>query len=123
MSMVEQFLKDLETTPEDWRVRGIFADWCEDNTQPQLAACLRWMTRLHKRPYHGASGRATWFNADTISSGLGDPESDIPGVIYDLLEGGQKVANHKAYLSMRSAEEAFYSAWQKARERGWNPDD
>lgn len=121
MTLRDQFLTELTETPDDWTLRCIFADWCDDNNQPEVAACLKWMIDRRKRPYRGSHGRATWFNADTITSGLGDPESDIPGAIYDQLRGGQIVANHQAFASLREAEEAFYDAWQKARADGWNP--
>lgn len=122
MSMIDAFLDDLSRTPDDWSLRGVFADWCEDNRQADTAACLRWMVAHHKRPYHGSSGRGTWFNADTIAPDLGDPESDIPGPLFDQLPGGKPVANHKAYPSFREAEVAFHQAWREARERGWNPE-
>ena len=122
MGLPKQFIEGLARAPDDWQLRGVFADWCEENDWPGLAACLRWMARRRKRPYRGTAERATWFNADTISSGLGDPESDIPGAVYALLEGGEVVANHTAYPSLRQAEEAFYYAWQKARAGGWDPD-
>ena len=71
----------------------------------------------HKRPYNREVRKATWFNADTIPSGLGDPESDIPGLLFRLLEGGREVANHKIYGTVREAEEAFLTAWQQAGQR------
>jgi hypothetical protein len=71
------FLEDLGQDPANWAVRSVMADWCEDNGLPAWAACLRWMTRQHKRPYSGSSGMFTWFNADTIDPNLGDPESDL----------------------------------------------
>jgi uncharacterized protein (TIGR02996 family) len=124
MSMLEQFLDELARSPDDWALRGVFADWCEDNRQPALAACLRWMARRRKRAYRGAAGRGTWFNADTIGPDLRDrdPESNVPGLIFGLLEGGRAVANHKVYPSVRAAEEAFHAAWLRARAGGWDPD-
>jgi hypothetical protein len=121
MSILDQFLEDMARAPEDWNLRGVVADWAEDNQRPDLAECLRWMVRAHKRPYHGASGGATWFNAETVAEGLGDPESDIPAVLFKLLEDGKEVANHKSFPSLRAAEEAFQAAWAAARTRGWSP--
>jgi hypothetical protein len=121
MSILDQFLEDLQKAPEDWSLRGVIADWGEDNNRPELAGCLRWMIRKRKRPYHGASGAATWFNAETVAQDLGDPESDIPAAIFNLLEGGEEVANHKSFPSLRAAEEALQAAWKKACDAGWNP--
>jgi hypothetical protein len=123
MTILEQFLNDLGTTPEDWNLRGVVADWAEDNNRPELAECLRWMIRQRKRPYHGASATGTWFNAETVSEGLGDPESDIPAAVYRSLEGGKEVANHKSFPSLRAAEESFQAAWAKARAGGWVPNE
>jgi uncharacterized protein (TIGR02996 family) len=123
MSTQEQLLDDLCRAPEDWKLRGVLADWFEDNNQTEAAACLRWMIRNQKRPYHGANRGATWFNADTVAPGLGDPESDIPGDLFKLLEGGKEVANHKSFTALRDAEESILAAWARAREGGWKPAD
>ena len=122
MTLPMQFVEGLARAPGDWDLRAVFADWCEENAEADVAACLRWMVRHEKRPYHGSSDRATWFNADTIGQGLGDPESDIPAAIFTLLEGGTALANHKAYATVPQAEEAFYHAWHAAREKGWSPE-
>jgi uncharacterized protein (TIGR02996 family) len=121
MSTRDELMEDLCRAPADWKMRGVLADWYEDNDQPEQAACLRWMIQHHKRPYHGAHRGATWFNADTIGQGLGDPESDIPGEVFRLLEGGKEVANHKSFTAVREAEEAILAAWSKARQAGWKP--
>ena len=121
MSTREQLLEDLCREPEDWKLRGVLADWYDDNDQADPAACLRWMIRHKKRPYHGARQGATWFNANTVAPGLGDPESDIPEELFRLLEGGKEVANHKSFPSLREAEEALLSAWAQAQQTGWKP--
>ena len=50
MSMHDQFLADLLQTPDDRMLRGVYADWCEDNDLSECAACLRWMASANKRP-------------------------------------------------------------------------
>src|SRR5262249_53548164 len=35
MSMLQQFLEELAKAPEDWKLRGVMADWCEDNQEAQ----------------------------------------------------------------------------------------
>jgi uncharacterized protein (TIGR02996 family) len=124
MTILDQFLNDLAGAPEDWTLRGVLADWADDNSQPQLAECLRWMIRCQKRPYPDKSGRGTWFNAETIRKDLdlGDPESDIPAALFTQLEGGDEVKNHRLFKTLRAAEEAFQAAWVKAREKGWKPE-
>lgn len=123
MSILDQLLNDLGQTPDDWKLRGVLADWFEDNSRPEESACVRWMIRHQKRPYHGSSSGATWFNADTVADGLGDPESDIPGSVFELLEGGKSVANHMTFPNVRAAEEAFIAGWTRARKKGWKVDE
>jgi uncharacterized protein (TIGR02996 family) len=115
VSTRDQLLDALCSEPNDWKLRGVLGDWYEDNNCPDEAACLRWMVEQHKRPYHGASRNATWFNADKVRKGLGDPESDLPDALFRLLEGGKEIANHKRFPSARAAEEALLAAWRKAR--------
>jgi len=121
MSMLNQFLKDLGQAPDDWKLRSIVADWCEDNQETQRAECLRWMIKHKKRPYPSSAGKATWFNADKISPGLGDPESDIPEGLFKHLDGGNQAANHRTYGNFPESEEAIQQAWVKARAGGWSP--
>jgi uncharacterized protein (TIGR02996 family) len=114
MSTRDQLLDDLCNAPNDWDLRGVLADWYEDNNFPDEAACLRWMIQQRKRPYHGANRTATWFNADKVRTGLGDPESDIPAALFQLLEGGREVGNHKRFPTICAAEESLLAAWRKA---------
>jgi hypothetical protein len=122
MSILDQFLADLAKQPEDWSLRGVIADWAEDNNRPQLAECLRWMAGKRKRPYQGSAGSWAWFNAETIADGLGDPESDIPSAVFAMMEGGDEIANHRSFATFRAAEESFQQAWVKARTSGWKPE-
>ena len=121
MSMHEQFLADLLETPDDRMLRRVYADWCEDNELLEIAECLRWMASANKRPMRGSTGTGTWFDADTIGSGLGDEASDLPDGLYRCLEGTE-FGNHRTFGSLPEAERAIQSAWVKARKAGWNPD-
>jgi hypothetical protein len=121
MSDRDRLLDDLCRKPDDWQLRDALAAWFEDNGLPEEAACLRWMAENRKRPYHGTSPQATWFNADTVAPGLGDRESDVPGAVYAHLEGGTQVSNHVTFDDLKAAEEAFLAAWVKARKAGWEP--
>jgi hypothetical protein len=116
-NVLDYVLSSLDLTPEDYDLRNVLADYAEDNGEGSLAKALRFEAKYRKRPYIGDSG-ASWFNADTISSGIGDPESDIPGPVYEALEGGTKVANHKKYKSKKEAEEAFLLAFAKLDREG-----
>lgn len=120
-TILDKFLEDLCNDPNNWTLRGVIADWAEDNGISELAQCLRWMITNKKRPYHGENNRATWFNAETISQGLGDNSSDIPAILYNALEGGKERANHKTFSPRKEAETAFYAAWKQATAEGWKP--
>ena len=120
--MHEQFLADLLETPDDRTLRGVYADWCEDNDLPEAAECLRWMAAAGKRPMRGSTGIGVWFNGDTIAKGLGDEESDLPDGLYRRLEGGGEFVNHRTFGSLPEAERAIQTAWVKARKAGWTPD-
>jgi uncharacterized protein (TIGR02996 family) len=117
--MLESFYEDLSRNPGDWGVRSVMADWCEEHDRTLQAECLRWMLLHRKRPHQGVSGTCSWFNADTIPQGCGDPESDIPGAIYRHLKG-QVTCNHRTYDSVRAAEDDFLAAWALARQEGWS---
>src|SRR5262245_21086062 len=105
MSMLKQLLEDIARSPDDWSLRGVLADWCEDNQQPQRAECLRWMIRQKKRPHKASGGQASWFNADKVQPDLGEPESDLPDALFRRLEGGWQAANHRTYGDFLQAEE------------------
>lgn len=134
MSVRDQLLADLcaaiakESRDDEASIatarkfRNLLADWFDDNNLPDEAECLRWMLEHQKRPYHGSSPQASWFNKDTISPGLGDPESDVPGGVYQHLEGGKVTANHRTFDTLEAAEKAFLAAWVKARKGGWKPE-
>ena len=121
MSLHEQFLADLLRTPDDRTLRRVYADWCEDNDLPECAECLRWMASANKRPLRGSTGGGTWFDGDTIASGLGDEESDLPDALYRCVQGGGEFCNHRTFDSLSEAERALQAAWAKARKAGWTP--
>ena len=123
MSMHDQFLEGLLQTPDDRTLRRVYADWCEDNDQPDCAECLRWMASANKRPFRGSTNTVTWFNAETIAPEQGDEESDLPDAVFRMLEGGLEVAHHRAFASLTEAERAIQGAWVKARKVGWAPGD
>jgi hypothetical protein len=112
--MKNDFIWELSKNPGDFITRSVFADWCEDNDEPELSECLRWMVKNNKRPYKAeGKNEFAWFNADSITGNLGDTESDIPGKLYTKIQGGKESANHKVFPSFEDAENGLYSAWKK----------
>ncbi len=124
MDMFDKFVEDMNEDSDNWKLRSVIADWFEDNNQLAKAECFRWSVLNNKRPCRngGSKPAATyaWFNKDTISAGMTDPESDIPGKLYDCLPG-KSTANHKSYDTLREAEEALIEAYKLAVAKGWNP--
>ncbi len=106
-----------------WDVYRMYGDYCEDNKQDYLAECLRWQADNKHRPLvDSSSPNAAWFNKNVVTTlGIGDPESDLPEELYNNLEDGKVVANHKSYESLLLAEKALQKAWAKTREGGWTP--
>lgn len=100
---------------------NIVADYFDDENRLPEAEAMRYMVLEKKRPYTIAMEeektkedkplKATWFNAGTIGTGLGDEESDLPSPLFNLLQGGKDVANHRTYNNVQEACEAFIAAY------------
>lgn len=60
------FVFGLIDKPTDWTSYLIFADWAEDNNEPQLASTLRWMAEKHVHPIHDPK-RGFWHWGNELS--------------------------------------------------------
>jgi hypothetical protein len=50
-----------------------------------------------------------------------DPESDLPSVLYNHLQGREGLEEiYRSYDSLRAAEKDLYSAFARARSGGWD---
>jgi hypothetical protein len=116
-------LEMLKVGPPNWALLLELADRRERAGRGEEAEALRWMADRRKRPY-GSSERGlyTWFNAGTIVSGLGDPESDLPAAVFSRLKGGALVANHRSYRMLWDACEDCVAARVAARRAGVSVD-
>ena len=121
-TVYDQFLDEMEAAPDDFTIRSIFADWCEDNGKEELAECLRWMVENGKRPRIMTRPIVEWVWYDEESYVDIDVESDLPSNIFKRLGGflGNEDSRtgvsgdpfgSKRYKTFRAAEEAFYKAW------------
>lgn len=105
MTELDKLWEDVCADPENWRLRQVLADHYEDHGLPKEAEWLRWMARHQKRPQVArVSMRAYWFHAEAMNSDAGDPQSDLPGVLYFRLKAGKVSANHHEYESAIEAE-------------------
>ncbi len=80
----------LDSAPDDWPLRLVYADWLDENGDPELAFAQRWMGQNQKCPGSGYSRRANlssydWFDGDDYHKD--DPE-DIPHGLFVRLPGG-----------------------------------
>lgn len=119
---IENLFQALTQNPEDWILHSVLADALEDAGKSFEADCLRWLGRNRKRPYAISKGNPEnfWFDQSKINLNGFDPESDLPGELYEQLDG-KTVANQKVYESYREAIEAVMVAWRKAVEGNWIP--
>ncbi len=120
MTTLDALYEGLTRSPNDWELRAVLADWFEENGRQDVADCLHWMVRHHKRPYHSDRGTYHWFNIERVTT-ASDPESDIPEPVYRKLTGkeGQEMV-FRDYDDLRSADEDFYAGWNEARRQGWS---
>jgi uncharacterized protein (TIGR02996 family) len=57
-----QWAIHLDSNPEDWESRRVYADWLEESGDDDMARCQRWMARTETAPvlgpyYHSVSHR------------------------------------------------------------------
>jgi hypothetical protein len=122
MTTLQTLYAALHESPDDWQSRAILGDWFEEAGQQNFADCVRWMIDKRKRPYRSTTGTYHWFNAERVTT-ASDPESDIPEAVYKLLQGREGLETiFRDYKDLPGAEEDFYIAWQRARDRGWKSD-
>jgi uncharacterized protein (TIGR02996 family) len=120
---LDALLRALAADPADALTKLAIADLYEEHGNPGAAGAWRWLARTGKRPYSGGESNFLWFNRDTISTNLltVDPESNIPGAIYECLVAEALEANHKIFPTREQAHQAFLAAFQQAIEAGWEP--
>jgi uncharacterized protein (TIGR02996 family) len=130
-AVLDQFLAEMEASPDDFGLRSILADWCSENGMEDAAECLRWTVEKEKRPRDVLLGEWVWYELESVlATGIEydpSPWSNLPAVIFRELgswvtksrtgESGD-VGGRKAYKSFRAAEEALWAAWAKAKAEG-----
>ncbi len=122
----------LDANPQDWDLRLIYADWCEENDYNNIAILQRWLSQNRKCPGPGcvleaAINEASWFNAEQEGNrwtfpesvktfGFVDPHWCLPHPFFILLhdyikigriDGGFHNRFAKSWSSRREAESAL----------------
>lgn len=98
--------------------RNVLADYLEECGFPEESACQRYLAKNNLRPYSSdKSDKAfIWFSVKVREDSIGDADSDLPDVLFDLLEGGTKIARHRVYKTAKEAEQAVVDAWHNLTE-------
>jgi len=104
-------LDQLRHNDKDWELYLVTSDWCEERGDMEAAEGLRWQARNRKRPasYPMAS---TWFNG-SFMGGSNDPESDLPGEVFDKLPSLR--APYVVMHDYESFEDACRGLWRAMR--------
>ena len=50
LQSIEDWYKQIESSPDNWTLRSVFADWLEESEQPRLCAGQRWQVQHQRRP-------------------------------------------------------------------------
>lgn len=126
----DSLLDQLCLTPDDWTLRGIWADALEDAGNQHASDCVRWCVRHHKRPrsYRAwesdpyVNKRAQWYD-ESWTDGAYDVESDLPTELYVRL-GGEPLKRSPSQINYelpKGAELALLEAWPLALADGFDP--
>lgn len=62
MTTKEQFLQMIETHPLDWELKGVFADWLEEQGENDLAGTFRWCVQNRQHPLPTPSKSYFWLD-------------------------------------------------------------
>jgi hypothetical protein len=106
---------------------NVLADWFADHNREAEAGALAYCVKNGLYPYVSIPrpeekdkekkeedlAAASWFNKDKVAQGLGEEYSNLPEQLYEALEGGKPVANHKTWPTVQAAIEALAAAWAK----------
>lgn len=141
---IDSFWADLETQPDNWTLRSIFADYCEDEYHAtkdlvgdpdiliysarhyQLALYLRWTIRERKRPYEDTGLEpepltSIWrWTVAEASFNLHD--SAVYFIIGNNLSRGKVGGPYnkdRLYLTLKDAEEDMCEAYNIWLAREW----
>src|SRR4051812_39025467 len=111
MDTLERLQTALDADPLDGQTRLVLADWYDDHGDAGRAGLQRWLAAQSKRPRLW-SGDYAWYHEDQVSSRDIDPESDLPGDLFNLLPD-RRSPSSAYYSTRRVAEEALLIAWLK----------
>jgi hypothetical protein len=111
----DDWVAAMAEAPDDFDLRRVAADWCEENGRDADAARLRWMATHRKRPrFLRASTECQWYDkAAQVCKPPIDPQSDLPTGLYELLRAGEKRWSFRHYDRFSTAEADIAQAWAR----------
>jgi uncharacterized protein (TIGR02996 family) len=122
MNLEDAFIKDILARPADPAVKLIFADWLDENGQPDLGYAYRWMARRGFRPGDRVRPlvRKPWAWWHPRSLELEDPaerpyvqrcpHAVLPMLVFRALGGAEKFGAHVWYQTYRECVGALADA-------------
>lgn len=130
------FYLALEQTPGDPVTLQAFADWCEEQGDPDRAACLRWLARKGRFPfrYHAGAGLNVaspslkegwyWWAVDDPHYGRdwGHPDScKLPRFAWTRLANpfDYTPSVFKHYEGIEAAFKALFAVWPRVERAVW----
>lgn len=105
----------LDVDPEDWDLRLVLADLCEDMGRTDEAACLRWQVREKKRAHPFVDTWRVYNEAElTDYESTVDPPSDLPDSLFKQIGDSYRLSWKVAeFASCREADMALVDAFVK----------
>ncbi len=110
--MREAFEKTLDENCCDWTTRRIFADWLDENDQPDLAFAQRWMARdqiapAYRVPYVGPKVTKpwAWYPPDYPFEIRAPRHARLPFPLFAAITQSQFPINHLFYRTRLQAEQ------------------
>ncbi len=102
----------LDESSEDWDIRLILADCCEEVGEDAEAEFWRWTYKHKKRAYRGYNSDIKWFR--WWSGDMTHAYSYLSFKLYCALkmETGVFFSGAKAYSSNTKADDALFTAWK-----------
>lgn len=124
-----EFEAKLDEAPDDWAARLVYADWLDENGDPELADAQRWLAKYQKHPYFEPdidigrhSGHYRWYRTSKIEPdwrvnknkqdrGLVAAEH---GPLYDELMGDDQGPHFWGHPTRKAAEHFLAGALRRA---------
>lgn len=102
--MKEQFLNQIEMNPHDDAAKLIYADWLEEQGNPEAEA-WRWITHTQRFPKQYDYGKYQWqfVHREVESIDKNTPSHFIPPAVWGNMAGSEPHVKTGIYISILQA--------------------